>query len=258
MTRPRASRRWCRGSRLWPHRSAPRALSAPPTWGSSQTPPCTVEGCLKEASHTPCALPPVKKAGYRGTVPGGCPGDPLCGLSARSAGARDPTPPNEGGGRGRKINQNFNLKRLLLPVNGRWCVAVLLPEYFHTSERRRHGDAKCPKATCIPRNERSGTPECDLGPPWDIHIKIRGICICLCSMGVFCKYPRFPENPKSYRQSPTPGTTPHPARYSSFLLVKGTPLEDNRLAHVLEDAGLCPGALGHGTPEGGPPRASCP
>jgi len=36
MTRPRASRRWCRGFRLWPHRSAPRALSAPPMWRSSQ------------------------------------------------------------------------------------------------------------------------------------------------------------------------------------------------------------------------------
>jgi len=39
-----------------------------------QTSPCTAEGCLKEASHTPGALPP-----------GGCPGNPLCGLSARSA-----------------------------------------------------------------------------------------------------------------------------------------------------------------------------
>jgi len=38
------------------------------------TPPCTAEGCLKEASHTPGVLPP-----------GGCPGNPLCGLSAHSA-----------------------------------------------------------------------------------------------------------------------------------------------------------------------------
>ena len=38
------------------------------------TSPCTAEGCLKEASHTP------------GTLPTGvCPGNPLCGLSARSA-----------------------------------------------------------------------------------------------------------------------------------------------------------------------------
>jgi len=28
--------------------------------------------------------------------------------------------------------------------------------YFHTSEGIRHGDAKCPKATCISRNERAG------------------------------------------------------------------------------------------------------
>ena len=36
--------------------------------------PCTAEGCLKEVTHTPGTLPP-----------GGCPGNPLCGLSARSA-----------------------------------------------------------------------------------------------------------------------------------------------------------------------------
>ena len=38
------------------------------------TSPCTAECCLKEASHTPGALPS-----------GGCPGNPICGLSARSA-----------------------------------------------------------------------------------------------------------------------------------------------------------------------------
>ena len=38
------------------------------------TSPSTAEGCLKEASHTPGALPP-----------GGCPGNPLCGLSTRCA-----------------------------------------------------------------------------------------------------------------------------------------------------------------------------
>ena len=38
------------------------------------TSPCTAEGSLKEASHTP------------GTLPlGGSPGNPLCGISARSA-----------------------------------------------------------------------------------------------------------------------------------------------------------------------------
>ena len=36
--------------------------------------PCTAKCCLKKASHTPGALPP-----------GGCPGNPICGLSARSA-----------------------------------------------------------------------------------------------------------------------------------------------------------------------------
>jgi len=38
------------------------------------TSPCTAECCLKEASHTPGALPS-----------GGRPGNPICGLSARSA-----------------------------------------------------------------------------------------------------------------------------------------------------------------------------
>jgi len=38
------------------------------------TSPCTAECCLKEAIHTRGALPP-----------GGCPGNPICGLSARSA-----------------------------------------------------------------------------------------------------------------------------------------------------------------------------
>jgi len=38
------------------------------------TSPCTAEGCLKEASHTPVTL-----------RPGGFPGNPLCGLSARFA-----------------------------------------------------------------------------------------------------------------------------------------------------------------------------
>jgi len=38
------------------------------------TSPCTAECCLKEASHTPGALPS-----------GGCPGKPICGLSTRSA-----------------------------------------------------------------------------------------------------------------------------------------------------------------------------
>ena len=60
---------------------SPLAASKRPTGALSPTDvalfptfQCTAEGCLKEASHTPGNLPP-----------GGCPGNPLCGLSVRSA-----------------------------------------------------------------------------------------------------------------------------------------------------------------------------
>ena len=56
--------------------------------------------------------------------------------------------------------------------------------------------------------------------------------------GIFKNTP-FSRKPKILPPESYPG-------YSPFLLVKVTPLEENRLAHVLEDAGLCPGALGHG------------
>ena len=57
MTRPRASRRRCQCSRLWPH-EAPRGRSRPHRCGTLLNLPVTAEGCLKEASRTPGALPP--------------------------------------------------------------------------------------------------------------------------------------------------------------------------------------------------------
>ena len=52
----------------------PAGALSPTTVAHFSAFPCTDEGYLKEASHTPGTLPP-----------GGCPGNPLCGLSARSA-----------------------------------------------------------------------------------------------------------------------------------------------------------------------------
>ena len=60
--RPRAFCRWCRGSRLWPHRS-------PADVGLFPTSPCTAEGCLKERAtrqipFPPWGAPPTHSAGF--------------------------------------------------------------------------------------------------------------------------------------------------------------------------------------------------
>ena len=52
----------------------PTGAPSPTGFALSPTSPCTAEGCLKEASQTPGAF-----------FPGGFPGNPLYGLSARSA-----------------------------------------------------------------------------------------------------------------------------------------------------------------------------
>ena len=58
----------------WAASKRPAGALSPADVALFPTSPCTAEGCLKEASHTP------------GTLPlGGFPGNPLCGISARSA-----------------------------------------------------------------------------------------------------------------------------------------------------------------------------
>jgi len=58
----------------WAASKRPAGALSPTDVALFPTSPCTAEGCLKEASHTP------------GTLPlGGFPGNPLCGISARSA-----------------------------------------------------------------------------------------------------------------------------------------------------------------------------
>ena len=58
----------------WAASKRPAGALSPTDVALFPTSPCTAEGCLKEASHTP------------GTLPlGRSPGNPLCGISARSA-----------------------------------------------------------------------------------------------------------------------------------------------------------------------------
>ena len=68
MTRPRAFRRWCRSSRLWPHRSAPRALSAPLMWRSSQPPRAPPRAARRRRGtrqvHPPEGAPATHPAGF--------------------------------------------------------------------------------------------------------------------------------------------------------------------------------------------------